>query len=244
MNSAIFITGTDTGVGKTVVAAAVALALKRKGLDVGAMKPAATGCRRRGGERISEDVEYLTGACGCEDERELVCPYMLREPLAPEIAAEREHARIDIRKITRAFKELSRRHEALIVEGAGGLFVPIKRNYFMLDLVEALCIPMVLVVRPGLGTINHTLLSCEAIRSRNTDLIGIVVNDYPKKPSLAERTNPEIIRRYSGCRMLGVMPKLPRVSVEKGSYDGLRQAAERHIDIDTIVKYLRRKVDR
>ncbi len=111
MGHAVFITGTDTEIGKTVVAAGLALALKHRGIDVGVMKPAATGCRSRRGRRVSEDVEYLVGACDCKDERELVCPYMLREPLAPEVAADLEHARIDIRQIIRAFKELRSRHE-------------------------------------------------------------------------------------------------------------------------------------
>ncbi len=241
MNSALFVTGTDTEVGKTLVAAGLALALAKRGLDVGVMKPAVTGCSTRRGRRISEDVEYLVGACGGEDERELVCPYMLREPLAPEVAARQERARIDIRRITRAFRELRRRHDVLIVEGAGGLFVPIKRNYFMLDLIAELSSPLIVVARPGLGTINHTLLTCEIARARGIDVAGIIINNYPLRPSLAERTNPDILQRYSGARLLGILPHLPRASVPARKYDGLLDATEANIDIAKILKCLRRK---
>ena len=240
MNSAVFITGTDTEVGKTVVAAGLALALRDAGLDVGVMKPAVTGCRSRRGTLISDDVEYLIGACGCGDERELVSPYMLREPLAPEVAAEIEDVRIDIRTMIRAFRALRRRHEVLIVEGAGGLFVPIKKKYFMADLIASLSVPMIAVARPGLGTINHTLLSCEVARARGLDVAGVVINNYPEKPSLAERTNPDVIRRYARVPLLGIMPHLPGVSVEKRKYGGLADATASALDINRILNHLRR----
>ena len=240
MKAAVFVTGTDTEVGKTVVAGGLALAFKNHGLDVGVMKPAATGCRSHRGKLIAEDVEYLVGASGAEDERELICPYMLREPLAPEVAAKFDGVRIDIRKITRAFKELLRRHEVLIVEGAGGVFVPIKRNYFMIDLIAELSSPMIVVARPGLGTINHTLLTREVARERKIDVMGIIINNYVERPSLAERTNPDVIRRYAGTELLGIMPHLKGVSVPKTMCDGLLRATEHSIDIRKILNHLRR----
>ena len=240
MKCAVFITGTDTEVGKTVVAAGLAFAFRNAGLDVGVMKPAVTGCRSRRGKLVSDDVEYLVGACGCEDEREQVSPYMLREPLAPEVAAELEDIRIDVRKIIRAFRALSSRHELVIVEGAGGLFVPIKRKYFMIDLIAALSVPLIVVARPGLGTINHTLLTREVARARGLDVAGIIINDYAKKPSLAERTNPDVIRRYARAPLLGILPHLPGVSVEKMKYEGLSDAIEANIDMKKILNHLRR----
>jgi len=241
MGCAIFITGTDTEVGKTVVSAGLAMAFKQRGMDVGVMKPAVTGCRSVRGKRVSDDVEYLMGAGKCQDDRPLIAPYMLRDPLAPEVAAGREGVRIDIRTIIGAFRKLQKRHEMLIVEGAGGLFVPIKKRYFMADLVAALAAPLIVVARPGLGTINHTLLTCEAARARDIDILGIVINNYPRKASLAERTNPDVICRYSGAAMLGIMPNLPGVSVEKKKYDGLLNATEKNIDIPKLLSQLRRK---
>ncbi len=240
MGFTVFITGTDTEVGKTVVAAGLAMALKKRGIDVGVMKPAVTGCRTRGDTRISEDVDYLIRASASEDDPDLICPYMLRDPLAPEVAARREGVRIDTRKIFRAFKKLAEKHEALVVEGAGGLFVPIKKKYFMIDLIEALGSPIVLVARPGLGTINHTVLSCEATRARDIDIAGVVINGYPEKPSLAERTNPDVIRRYADAPLLGVLPRLPGVSVEDGNAEGLLEATEKYIDIRKLLSRLRR----
>ena len=240
MKAAIFVTGTDTEIGKTVIAAGLALAFRERGIDVGIMKPAVTGCRTHRGRRISEDVDYLVGASGSDDDPALVCPFMLRDPLAPEVAAGLEDVRIDIRKIASAFKKLSDKHEILIVEGAGGLLVPIKRKYFMIDLIAKLACPLIIVARPGLGTINHTLLSCEVARARNLDIAGIIINNYPKRPSLAEKTNPDMIQRYSGTHLLGVAPHVPGVSVEKRSYKGLLKAVEANVEIDKIINHLRR----
>ena len=240
MGFAVFVTGTDTEVGKSVIAGGLALAFRERGIDVGVMKPAVTGCRTRKGQCTAEDVDFLVKASGSEDNPGLICPYMLRDPLAPEVAADREGARIDIRTIKSAFKQLNEKHEALIVEGAGGLFVPIKRNYLMIDLIASLGVPIVIVARPGLGTINHTLLSCEAARAKNIGIGGIIINNYPKKPSTAERTNPDMIRRYARAPLLGVVPHLPDVSVENCSLDGLLKTIESRIDIKKLLSRLRR----
>jgi dethiobiotin synthetase len=241
MGHAFFVTGTDTEVGKTVVAAGMAMAFKERGVDVGVMKPAVTGCRSVRGKRISEDVDYLMDACDCADDPALIAPYMLREPLAPEVAAEREGVRIDIRTIRNAFRKLLKGHEVLIVEGAGGLLVPIKKRYFMLDLAAGLALPLVVVCRPGLGTINHTLLTCAAAHARDIDILGIVMNNYPSRALVAERTNPEVIRRYAGTSLLGIVPHLSGVSVEQGKYEGLREAVEKNIEIEKLLTMLRRK---
>jgi dethiobiotin synthetase len=240
MGFAVFVTGTDTEIGKTVVAGGLALAFRQRGIDVGVMKPAVTGCRTHRGQRISEDVDFLVKASASEDDPRLICPYMLRDPLAPEVAAEREGTRIDIRTIKSAFRRLKESHEALIVEGAGGLFVPVKRNYLMIDLIAAMGVPIVVVARPGLGTINHTLLSCEAARAKSICIAGIIINNYPQKPSTAERTNPDMISRYARAPLLGVVPHLPRVSVENCSLDGLLKTIERSIDIKKLINRLRR----
>jgi len=240
MGFAVFVTGTDTEIGKTVVAGGLALAFRERGVDVGVMKPAVTGCRTRRGKRISEDVDFLVKASGCEDDPALVSPYMLRDPLAPEVAAEREGVRIDVRKITGAFRKLAKKHEALIVEGAGGLYVPVKRNYLMIELIAALGVPILIVARPGLGTINHTLLSCKAARARGIGVAGIIINNYPTKASIAERTNPDVIRRYARAPLLGVVSHVPGVSVEECRLDGLLQATEKSIDIKKLLTRLRR----
>src|SRR3990167_2155347 len=149
MNKGIFITGMDTGVGKTVVTAGLVLSLKHKGLDVGIMKPIQSGGRG--------DTEFLIKVSGVNDEIELINPYYLKKPLAPLTASEIEGVKIDITAIKNAFEELSRRHDIVIVEGIGGLLVPLTEDYFVSDLILELDIPVIVVSRVGLGTINHTL---------------------------------------------------------------------------------------
>jgi dethiobiotin synthetase len=241
MKFGAFVTGTDTDIGKTVIAGGLARALHKRGFDVGVMKPAATGCRRRGGKRIAEDVEFLRAAAESNDEPELVCPYMLREPLAPEMAAQIEGIRINTRKIIAAYRELSRKHEVMIVEGAGGIFVPIKKNYFMLDLLPAFTLPTLVVIRPGLGTINHTMLTCEVLRTRGAKVAGLIMNDYPKKPSLSERTNPDVLRRYGKAPLLGVVPHLDGVSVSERKIHGLQEAFEQAVDVKKLISRLRKE---
>jgi dethiobiotin synthetase len=205
------------------------------------MKPVATACRSRKGALVAEDVEFLIEAAASEDERKLVCPYMLREPLAPEVAARMEKTRINTRRIFSGMLEISRRHEIVIIEGAGGAFVPIKHNYFMLDLVADLLMPALVVTRPALGTINHTLLTCEALHDYGVDIAGIVMNNYPAKPSLAERTNPAAVRKYCGAPFLGIVPHLSGVSVSERKFDGLVEAIEQAIDVERLISWLRRK---
>jgi dethiobiotin synthetase len=129
----------------------------------------------------------------------------------------------------------------LIVEGAGGLFVPIKRDYFMLDLIEALRTPVIIVARPALGTINHTLLTVQTARARALDVAGVIINDCPPRPSVAERTNPDVIRRYAGVRLLGVMPHCGGASVERNQYNGLLAAFEKRVDVAGILNQLKEK---
>jgi len=236
----LFVTATDTEVGKTVVAGGLVLALRAHGFDVGVMKPAATGCRSRRGKTLAEDVEFLMEAAATDDERELVCPYMLRDPLAPQVAAEREDSRLDIRRIRSAFQKLRSRHDAMIVEGAGGVYVPLRPRYYMLDLMSDLGLPALVVIRPALGTINHTLLTLDALRARKIPVAGVIMNNYPKRPSLAERTNPEVLRDCPGVPFLGVLPRLEMVSVSQRRFDGLQNAIEEAIDVGQLVDFLRR----
>jgi dethiobiotin synthetase len=200
----IFITGTDTGVGKTYVGVGLAAALREKGIDVGVMKPAETGCMLRKGVLAPRDTLKLIKAGGVDDPLDLVNPYRFREPLAPAIAAEREGKRIEIRRIAAAFRTLARKHTCMLVEGAGGIMVPLTTSYQYLDLARALNLPVLVVARPGLGTINHILLTVTALRSRGLRIAGIVINHRSKKrPGLAERTSPPAIERLSGFPIIG-----------------------------------------
>ena len=202
----IFITGTDTGVGKTYVAAGIAEAFRRRGIDVGVMKPVETGCRMRKGLLIPRDARRLVRAAGTSDRLDLVNPYRFRKPLAPSVAAGLENKKIDPKKIMASYRQLSRRHQYMIVEGAGGIMVPLGQGFTYLDLAEALKLPIVIVARPGLGTINHTLLTISALKGRKLPIAGVIIN-YAQdwKTRDAERTNPEVIRDISGVDLLSVI---------------------------------------
>lgn len=216
MTSGIFITGTDTGVGKTYVAAGIAAALRRRGNDVGVMKPAETGCVMRGGRLVPRDALRLMKAAGARDALELVNPYRFRKPLAPMAAAGLDGKKINLNRIINAYQTLSRGHDFMIVEGAGGIMVPLTGHYSYLDLAKALGLPVLIIARPGLGTINHTLLTVAALRQRKIAIAGIVINyTEDKKPGLAEKTNPTAIEELSGIRIAGI------ISYGSSAFDGL-----------------------
>jgi dethiobiotin synthetase len=202
----IFITGTDTGVGKTYTGTSIAAAMRRKGVDVGVMKPAETGCRVRQGKLVPADALALMRSAGVADPLVLVNPFRFRAPLAPLIAARLEGKRVHLRKIVAAYQSLEQQHEFMIVEGAGGILVPLSRSQSYRDLAALLGLPVLIVARPGLGTINHTLLTVEALQQRTIPIAGIVINYGGKREAgLAERTNPAIIERLSGVPVIGIM---------------------------------------
>jgi dethiobiotin synthetase len=207
MNNGLFITGTDTGVGKTYVAGCIAKALKQSGIDVGVMKPLETGCRTRAGSMTPRDALKLMKAAGVGDPLSLVNPYRFHSPLAPFVAAGLEKKKIDIPKIITAYRSLCERHDYMLVEGAGGIMVPVSSTYCYLDLADELGLPVLIVARPGLGTINHTLLTISALKGRNIPIAGIVINHTDqKKTGMAEKTNPEILEKISGVKILGIIP--------------------------------------
>ena len=204
MGRGILVTGTDTGVGKTLVAAGLARALKRLGRDVGVMKPAASGVPP------DEDAELLVAAAGSADARDLVSPLRLRDPLAPAVAAEREGVAVDREAIRRAYAALAARHELVVVEGVGGLLVPIAWGWTVADLAAELSLPVLVVGRLGLGTLNHCALTVQAARARGLAVLGVLLSPGRDGPrGLAEETNPDALSRACGERLLGVLPRVP-----------------------------------
>ena len=155
----LFITGTDTGVGKTFVAAGLARCLRDRGFAPGVLKPVETGCALRGGKRIPRDGSFLKLMAGATEPIEEIVPYRLSAPLAPQVAAERDGISIQTRRLQSAFRAISSRHPFTLVEGAGGILVPVTRSTTMVDLMKQFKLPVLLVSRIGLGTLNHTLLT-------------------------------------------------------------------------------------
>ncbi|MBI4844276.1 MAG: dethiobiotin synthase [Nitrospirae bacterium] len=208
-----FITGTDTGVGKTYVAAGILMALKKAGYAVCPFKPVETGCTRRGGRLIPADALRLLEASGAMVSLDDVNPYRFKAALAPAAAAEEEGAVISRKKILGKYKALALRYDKLIVEGAGGIMVPLYKNFLFIDLVKELGIPLIIVARPGLGTINHTLLTIDAARSRGIKVTGVIIDHskrYLRDRSL--KSNPDIIRSIGEVEILGELPFSPDIS--------------------------------
>ena len=207
MAKGIFITGTDTGVGKTYVASGIAASLRAQGVNIGVMKPAETGCRIRSGDLIPADAIRLAKAAGAHDPLTLINPYRFRKPLAPSVASELEGKKIQPSRIMTSYRALVRRHDFMIIEGAGGIMVPLSGYYLNLDLAREIGLPVVVVARPGLGTINHTLLTIAAIKERGISIAGVVINYSDKRrQGTAERTSPEEIEKISRVPVLGVVP--------------------------------------
>jgi dethiobiotin synthetase len=217
----VFITGTDTGVGKTVITAALAWTLVQAGGRVAVMKPVQTGTGLPG----MTDIEFVESVLDANLDADNVCIYRFQEPLSPLAASRISGIKIDTCKIREAFGKLRSKHDVVIVEGAGGLLVPITEDYLMADLARDLGIPLLIVARPDLGTLNHTALTVESARRRGIDILGVVINRFPPSPGLAERSNPGLMAMMTGVPVLGVFPSDPSLSVEEGRRGRIRELA-------------------
>jgi len=207
MNKGIFITGTDTGVGKTFVAAGLIKAIRGKGVNVCPMKPVETGCKVYKGKLVPADTMKLINASGVNEPLYIINPYRFKQPLAPAVAAEIEGVTISKKKVFSDYKQLSKKYDVTIVEGSGGIMVPVYKKYLFVDLIKDLSLPVIIVSRPGLGTINHTLLTIEAVRSRGINIIGVIINHAALAgKDLSEESNPEIIERIGRVPVLGIIP--------------------------------------
>lgn len=207
MSAGLFVTGTDTGVGKTTVAAGLLLALRQRGIRAGALKPAETGWEGGG---WPPDGAALAAAAGLPLPREQVVPYAFAEPLAPAVAARRAGVTIDPAVLDAAYGALASRYPLVLVEGAGGLAVPLTGELTMAGLAARWHLPLLVVARAGLGTINHTVLTVSYARQHGLRVLGVVINGYPEHPGPAEETNPGVIAAMAGVPILGRIPSLPR----------------------------------
>jgi dethiobiotin synthetase len=230
MPKGFFITGTDTGVGKTLIAGAFITTVQFLGKRVCGMKPVESGCSGQGEVLIPYDGMFLKQVSHADEPLALVTPCCLESPLAPLAAAEVDRRDLDISGIGRAFSELSARYEALVVEGIGGLMVPIAKGYYVLDLAKEMGLPLVVVARPGLGTINHIMLTVHCALKAGLTVAGIVINyTQPPENSLAEETNPKLLSQISPVPIIGIFPYL-RSKEEKE----IKKAALKHFDLELI----------
>jgi dethiobiotin synthetase len=227
MGKAIFITGTDTGVGKTFFSCGLAALLRADGYKVGVMKPAETGCVEKNGQMFADDAWRLKEASGSAEPMDKICPYRLAEPLAPSIAAEHVGVKIDIDHLLAVCSDISAKHDITLVEGAGGLMVPLVPSFTFADFARVAKLPIIVVAANKLGVVNHLLLTLEHASSKGLQPLGYVLNQLSGETSLAAESNREVLAGMTGVPCLGELPFVSEpVSFNGETLDRLEQALD------------------
>lgn len=206
-----FVTGTDTGVGKTVVAAAIVAHLRERDVDVWVTKPIVTGLDEPAPEDWPHDHEILAAVAGCAPEQVVLATY--GPPVSPHLALQLTDREQDPSRIVTSVLARCGKAEALVVEGVGGLLVPIAPGYDVRQLAIDIGLPLVIAARPGLGTLNHTLLTLEAARARNLRIAGVVLTPWPEDPSVVEQSNRTTIAEL-GDVPVATLPHIRRATPE------------------------------
>jgi len=220
LNKGIFITGTGTGVGKTLCSSILLRLLRAEGIDAVPMKPIQTGSEiDAAGNHFAPDLDFHLRMAEIEasaEELKLMNPYLFKPACSPHLAAEIEQRTIRFSEITKAFDELSTRRKFVVVEGAGGVFVPIDSKNTMVDLMLELELPVVVVANSQLGTINHTLLTLEALKSRGINVSGLILTDHDSNASddFIANDNTELLSKIAGVPLLMRVPFLSEISVQ------------------------------
>lgn len=237
----LLVTGTDTGVGKTFVAAGLVRLLRARGIDCGVMKPAETGHDARIAGPWPADARTLAMAAGTLDPLEVVCPYVFAPPVAPLVAARRAGRPIVIERIVDCFERLGARHDFVLVEGAGGLSVPLgefgenDHLFDYADLAKLLGIPLLVVARAHLGTLNHSFLTVHYARARGVHTVAIVLNGLdPTIEDASVQDNAIIAEEMTGIPVIGTLPLvLGGVDINT-----MAEACGRTIDMDRLLARL------
>jgi dethiobiotin synthetase len=213
-HAGVFITGTDTGVGKTLVTAALCHCLRRQGISVGVMKPVETGLRSP--TSAKSDAVRLKSAAGCVAELSLIRPYSLREPVAPLTAARAERKAIDLGWILNAATTLQEHRAFLLIEGVGGLHVPLTPSADVVDLITQLKLPVIVIGRVQLGAINHARLTIEALQRRHVAVTALVLNRtapaVTRSARQQERSTVALLRELANVPVLGPLPYAKRAA--------------------------------
>ncbi len=207
----LFISGTDTDIGKTYITAGLAVSLRKMNLDVGIMKPFAAGKPQKKGYK-SEDVEILSNAAQVNDPEKLVNPQFFPIPASPYTAWKNLKQKPKVHTILSSFKKLNKLHELLLVEGMGGIMTPILKNYYVINLIKDMNLPTIVVTRNRVGAINHTIMTCKMCECFKIPVSGIIINNiddgYPEKELKRDLQN------LTGIKVLGSIPFIRDLSDE------------------------------
>lgn len=219
----VFITATDTGAGKTVIGVGLAAYLKKRGINVGVMKPVESGG--------TADSQFYASVINPQDPPELINPYHFSLPVSPHQAAREEGKEVKYEVIENAYKYLRSKHDFLLVEGAGGFFCPFSNTLLAADVMERFGLPILVVAKPQVGTINHILLTLECAKCRRISVVGVIINHtQDASGETAAKSMPEEFTRFTDVPLLGVIPYIGYTS-------------QRSLDIDAIVSALEKNVN-
>jgi dethiobiotin synthetase len=202
---AYFITGTDSGVGKTSITAGLAGSMRKIGIDVGVMKPIATGYPQKLGFK-SVDVAKLVEATSIKDPEDLINPVFLPLPTSPYDATKLLGISVDMPLIFEQFKKLLSMHEILLIEGIGGIMTPITKNFFVIDIIKGMGIETIIVTRATIGTLNHTIMTCKMCKDYGIKIRGLVINNFDEKGTPAEKNAPATLYELTNVPILGTIP--------------------------------------
>lgn len=208
-----FISGTDTDVGKTYVTAGLARALVNQGNDVGVMKPFAAGSAQKTGFK-SSDSEILVKAAKVNDSEDLVNPQFFSIPAAPYTVSQNLGIKVDVPLVIKNYNKLKNLHEILLVEGMGGIMTPILKNYFVVDLIKELNLDTIVVTRSRIGTVNHTLLTCNVCKQKGVNVKGIIINNFDSDGYNVDELTRDL-ESLLDIKVLGVIPKIENFDIEK-----------------------------
>jgi len=211
----VFIAGTDTGVGKTLVSGGIAKILKDSGKRVGVFKPVASGCSHTNEGLVNADSEFLRYHSHCDHSLSTISPVGFVTPAAPVVCEEHENRLVDFGALADAYCRICEDSDVVVVEGIGGVRVPISEGVDVLEMARWFGLPVVIVTRPDLGTINHTLMTIDLVRGAGLDLAGVVISGYdPMDASLAEETLPQVLTEWGNVEILSIVPRDEESDVE------------------------------
>tara|TARA_Y100000310_G_scaffold281057_1_gene301237 strand:+ start:489 stop:1163 length:675 start_codon:yes stop_codon:yes gene_type:complete len=224
MGKGIFITGTDTDVGKTVITGVLTKLFLNQGKKVAVYKPVGSGNKRKEAP-TSPDLKVVQELSGIETEH-LYSDYDFELFASPHLASEKENIQIDIEKIKKRVEELKNKYDIILIEGAGGVIVPITRTYTVLDLIKELQTEVIIVARAGLGTINHSSLTAEVLKQHHIKIKGCILNFY--KGGLIEEDNEKIIQELNNIKIIGKVP-------ENNNLNELANTIEEYVEINNLI---------
>lgn len=232
----LFITGTDTGVGKTVVTAAILAWLRHQGFSAGVMKPIETGVNCECSSPANSDALFLMECGGIEDDLAEVCPIRMKPAASPFQAALIENRTLQPESILSAYRSLAEKYDWMLVEGVGGTRVPITRDYGVVDLIRDLYLPTVVVARYQLGTLNHTLMTLDTLKQNGIPLRGVVFNQTSlEAPDVIEQDQPRLIEELSEAKILGKFPHINNLNTQSFSPEKLKEL-EASVDFSGLIQ--------